>query len=122
MAKVLERFIHYYTSAVSIEDGQFGFQPQVSTDMAIFALKQVFGYYKQGNTAVYAWFLDISRAFDTLNHDQLWKKLRDTSVPSEIVGLLEYWYRNQTNSVRWGSELSDCYQLPCGVRQGGYLS
>lgn len=46
-------------------------------------------------------FFRLSRAFDTLNHNLLWQKLLQTSFPHEVVGLLIYWYRNQTNSVRY---------------------
>ncbi|XP_048485592.1 uncharacterized protein LOC125490440 [Plutella xylostella] len=44
------------------------------------------------------------------------------SVPPSLVGLLRYWYENQTNTVRWGDAHSSEYRLECGVRQGGLTS
>ena len=109
-------------NSLMINDGQFGFRPQLSTDMAIFSLKQVVSYYRDRGTTVYACFLDLTRAFDTLNHKLLLAKMRRTDVHPEIVNLLEFWHRNQTNSVKWGGMYSGEYRLSCGVRQGGLTS
>ncbi|XP_072946650.1 uncharacterized protein, partial [Epargyreus clarus] len=38
------------------------------------------------------------------------------------LSLLQYWYGNQSNVVRWGDAMSDPYKLDCGVRQGGLTS
>lgn len=123
LGKLLERLIYpELTQNVRIDDAQFGFRPGLSTDAAIFSLKHVINYYKSRSTSVYACFLDLSRAFDLVNYDLLWKKLSTSSVPLKVVSLLRYWYDNQTNCVRWGDSLSNEYRLDCGVRQGGLTS
>lgn len=125
-SKIFERLIisHLSESNFPINNAQFGFREGMSTDLAIFSLKNTVYKYLQRNTSVYACFLDLSRAFDSINYKLLWDKLRnpDSKVPSRIVDLLEYWYANQCNQVRWNSALSDTYRLTCGVRQGGLTS
>lgn len=101
---------------------QFGFRAGLSTETAILALKHTVRYYTNRNTPVYAAFLDLSKAFDLVNYNILWAKLRKKGIPDELVNVLEYWYDNQINQVRWSGALSGGYGLECGVRQGGLTS
>ncbi|XP_026325415.1 uncharacterized protein LOC113234330 [Hyposmocoma kahamanoa] len=78
--------------------------------------------YTNRKTPVYACFLDLSKAFDLVNYEILWSKLRDTSVPRECIELFRFWYQNQVNQVRWADAMSEEYRLECGVRQGGLSS
>ncbi|XP_026741872.1 uncharacterized protein LOC113503928 [Trichoplusia ni] len=94
----------------------------LSTESAILTLKQTVHYYTSRQTPVYACYLDLSKAFDLVSYNILWDKLRNTTVSREIVSVLEHWYDNQTNNVRWAGILSDEYRLECGVRQGGLTS
>ncbi|XP_049886868.1 uncharacterized protein LOC126381438 [Pectinophora gossypiella] len=66
--------------------------------------------------------LDLSKAFDRVQYDILWGKLRQAGVPADTINVLRYWYEHQTNQVRWLGQLSDEYRLECGVRQGGLTS
>ncbi|CAH2241228.1 jg3292 [Pararge aegeria aegeria] len=103
-------------------DNQFGFQPGVSTESAVLGLKHAVTYYTKRKTPIYACFLDLSKAFDLVSYDILWRKLEGIKVPLELINIFKYWYGNQVNSVRWAGVLSRPYLLECGVRQGGLTS
>lgn len=123
IAKVLDRLLDKHLDQhLHLHDGQFGFRPGLSTESAILSLKHTVRYYVDRQTPVYACFLDMSKAFDTVCYDVLWKKLRDTSLPRELCSVFEYWYAHQTNVVKWAGTHSDAYGLECGVRQGGVTS
>ena len=62
------------------------------------------------------------KSFDRVNHWTLAKKLLDRNVPSYIVKLLIFWYREQEFVVRWGNALSMTFRCSNGIRQGGQLS
>ena len=94
----------------------------MSTDMCVFALKQVIEYYTSRSSPVYICFLDASKAFDRINHWTLFEKLIKRNVPCHIVRIIVYWYCNQTFSVTWGSLISESFSVTNGVRQGGILS
>lgn len=123
-SKVFETIImkHLNENNIPLNNAQFGFRRGSSTDLAIFALKNTVYEYLNRNTTVYSCFLDLSRAFDTINYNILWEKLRKTEVPPKIVNILEYWYANQVNQVKWNNTLSETYRLTSGVRQGGLTS
>jgi retron-type reverse transcriptase len=123
LAKVLDGVLDTVLDKyIQVHDTQFGFRTGLSTESAILSLKHTVQYYVDRGTPVYACFLDLSRAFDLVSYKVLWRKIRDRGVPSEICDLLQYWYSNQTNYVKWDDCVSDPYRLDCGVRQGGLTS
>lgn len=113
--KHLEKNIH-------LHDAQFGFRSGLSTEAAVLCLKHTVRHYTDRGTPVYACFLDLSRAFDLVSYDLLWKKLYNLSVPGALIELFKYWYGNQTNRIRWAGSMSGPFRLQCGVRQGGLTS
>ncbi len=123
LSKTLEKILltrledYLYTS-----DLQFGFKKGHSTDMAIYALKEIVSYYKEHDSPVFICFLDASKAFDRINHWCLFKKLLDRKVPVYIVRILLVWYRNQLVNIKWNKELSSDFTVTNGVKQGGIIS
>lgn len=108
LAKVLDNLLNsHLCSHAQIHDAQFGFRPRLSTESAILALKHVVSYYTTRQTPVYACFLDLSKAFDLVAYDVLWKKVEEMGVAPEVSNILKFWYASQTNNVRWGSSLSE---------------
>jgi hypothetical protein len=123
VAKVLDCLLNRHLDIyLTLHDNQFGFKPGLSTESAILALKQTVKYYTDRRTAIYACFLDLSKAFDLVNYNILWRKLESLDMPAEISSIFKYWYHNQVNVVRWADTYSQPYGLECGVRQGGLTS
>ena len=71
---------------------QFRFKRGHSTDMCIYVLKEFIKVYKSRNTSVFVTFLDTSKAYDKIDHWQLFNKLLKVHVPVLIISLLVYWY------------------------------
>ena len=104
------------TLYLNTTDNQFGFKKGHSTDHCIFALKHVIQYYKSNNSPVYSCFLDASKEFDRVNHWTLFRKLLNRGVPVVLIRILLYWYRSQTFYIKWGSTISDFFDVSNGVR------
>ena len=101
---------------------QFGFKAKHGTELSIFALKQVIEYYITNSSNVYLCYVDLSKAFDRIEHDILFRKLRERKIPLLIVRLLENWYKSQKFYIQWGSFISAPFNVTNGVRQGGIMS
>lgn len=122
-AKVFDALLNVQLGKhLSLHNNQFGFRPHLSTESAILSLKHVVRYYTDRSTPIYACFLDLSKAFDMVSYEILWRKLESIKLPQELVNIFKYWYGHQINSVRWAGEMSEEYRLECGVRQGGLTS
>ena len=115
---ILNRMYPYLETA----DNQFGFKPQLGTEMAVFTLKEIIHYYRSRESPVYLCFLDARKAFDRVNHWTLFKKLIDRGVPNSVIKMLVFWYRTQEVIVGWGGSVSSSFKTTNGIKQGGLLS
>ena len=71
---------------------------------------------------VYSCFIDIRKAFDSVDHEILMNKLLDCGIPEIYINVIKYWYNNQFVNIRYMSCLSERWKIKNGVRQGGVLS
>ena len=101
---------------------QFGYKKKHGTDTCVFTLKQIIEVYRAKSSPVYVCFLDASKAFDRINHWNLFTKLIKRNIHYKIINLLVYWYGQQICCVKWGAFVSKTFQVTSGVRQGGILS
>ena len=94
----------------------------MSTSLCTGFVKCVITQYLSNESPVYGCFLELSKAFNLVDHNLLFRRLLDRSLPLPIVHLLMAWYREQNMRVRWNQTLSDSFSVTNGVRQGGVLS
>ena len=66
-------------------------------------MKEYIELYRKRSTTVFVTFLDASKAFDRLDHWQLFEKLINRKVSLFIVRLLVVWYSLQRMHIRWGT-------------------
>ena len=70
---------------------------------------------------IYFCFIDYAKAFDCVDHNKLWKILKEMGVPEHLTCLLRNLYAGQEATVRTVHE-TDWFQIGKGVRQGYILS
>ena len=71
---------------------------------------------------IYFCFIDYAKAFDCVDHNKLWKILKDMGIPDHLTCLLRNLYLGQKATVRTGCGTMDWFQIGKGVRQGCILS
>ena len=71
---------------------------------------------------IYLFFVDYAKAFDCVDHNNLWKILKEMGIPDHLTCLLRNLYADQEVTVRTGHETTDWSQIGKGVRQGCILS
>ena len=70
----------------------------------------------------YFCFIDYAKAFDYVDHNELWKILKEMGIPDHLTCLLRNLYAGQEATVRTGQGRTDWFQIGKGVRQGCILS
>ena len=71
---------------------------------------------------IYFCFIDYAKAFDCVDHNKLWKILKDIEIPEHLTCLLRNLYADQEATVTTGHGTMDWFQIGKGVCQGCILS
>ena len=71
---------------------------------------------------IYFCFIDYATAFDCVDHNKLWKILKEMNAPDHLTCLLRNLYAGQEATVRTGHGITDWFQRGTGVFQGCILS
>ena len=71
---------------------------------------------------IYFCFIDYAKAFECVDHNQLWKILKEMGIPDHQICLLRNLYTGQEATVRTGHGTTDWFQIGKGVGQGCILS
>ena len=60
---------------------------------------------------IYFCFIDYAKAFDCVDHNQLWKILKEVGIPDHLTCLLRNLYAGQETTVRTGHGTTDWFQV-----------
>ena len=71
---------------------------------------------------IYFCFIDYAKAFDCVDHNKLWKILKEMGIPDHLTCLLRNLYAGQEATVRIEDGTTDWFQIGRGVCQGCILS
>ena len=77
---------------------------------------------REGIGFSYFCFIDYSKAFDCVDHNKLWKILKEMELPDHLTCLLRNLHPGQEATVRTGHGTADWFQIRKGVHQGCILS
>ena len=71
---------------------------------------------------IYFCLIDYAKAFDCVDHNKLWKILKEMGIPDHLTCLLRNLYAGQEATVRTGHGTADRFQIGKGVCQGCIFS
>ena len=71
---------------------------------------------------IYFYFIDYTKAFDCVDHNELWKILQEMRIPDHLTGLMKNLYAGQEATVRTGHGVMDWFKIRKGVCQGCIVS
>ena len=84
-------------------------------------MRSVINHYVSNGSTVNLCALDVSKAFDKMNHHGLFIKLMNRLVPLTLLSVLEDWFSHCYTYVKWLGSVSFSFTLSSGIRQGGVL-
>ena len=93
-------------------------EPEIKLSTSSGSWKKARGFQKN----IYFCFLDYAKVFDCVDHNKLWKILKEMGIPDHLTCLLRNLYASQEATVRTGHGTTDWFQIGKGVRQGCILS
>jgi hypothetical protein len=105
-----------------ISECQSGYKRGVGCEDSIFMLLSTIQLNMSKKRNVFALFVDLSNAFDSVCHDLLWNKLSTFGLSSKFISIIKQLYRKARAKVRTPLGESDYFDIGRGVLQGESLS
>ena len=125
VSKVYERILEKRLKRIldsQLEEAQSGFRKGRSTHDHIFTLKQLIEKRQRQNRDLYLGFIDIQKAFDSVQRKRVWQSLQQRGVPPKLRRNIQSIYDVTRNYVRKDNAQSEEFLTKDGLRQGGVLS
>ena len=101
-----------------LPDVQAGFRKGRGTRDQIANIRWIIEKAREFQKNIHFCFIDYAKAFDSVDHNKLWKILKDMGIPDHLTCLLRNLYAGQEAAVRTGHGKADCFQIGKGVCQG----
>ena len=105
-----------------LPDVQAGFRKGRGTRYQIVNTRWIMEKAREFQKNTYFCFIDYIKAFNCMDHNKLWKILKEMGISGHLICLLRNLYAGQEATVRTGHGTTDCFQIAKGVRQGCILS
>ena len=121
MLKILQARLQQYMNH-ELPDIQASFRKGRGTRDQIANIHWIMEKAREFQKITYFCFLDYAKVFDCVDHNKLWKILREMGVPDHLTCLLRNLYAGQEATVRTGRGTTDWFQIGKGVHQGCILS
>ncbi|MCP4437680.1 MAG: reverse transcriptase family protein, partial [Aureispira sp.] len=126
IAKCIEYFVNeqltnYFENNNLLTKHQYGFRKNNSTTYLMFDLFDNIYDSKSSSKVPAILFLDIKKAFDTVDHEILIEKLKFYGVDGTVILWFKNYLENRYQCTRLGSKVSNYLVIKCGVPQGSSL-
>ena len=126
LSKVLERIVynrlfHFITKNKILDKSQYGFQKDLSTELAILELQDRINTSLNQNECCVGIFMDLSKAFDTLDHGILLHKLSHYGIRGIALNWFQNYLSDRNQFVCVNGTNSEQLPIKCGVPQGSIL-
>ena len=106
MLKILQARLQQYVNR-ELPDVQAGFRKGRGTRYQIANIRWIMEKARESQKNIYFCFIDYAKAFDYVDHSQLWKILKEVGIPDHLTCLLRNQYSGQEAIVRTGHGTTD---------------
>ena len=122
LAKImLTRLLEHVVDLV-LPESQCGFRRGHSTIDMIFVARQLQEKCREQHQDLYLAFVDLTKAFDTVNRDRLWNILRKFCCPPTFIAILQQFHTGMCAQVVMAGSQSSSFPVEVGVKQGSALA
>ena len=121
MLKVVQGRLQQYVNH-ELPDVKAGFRKGRGTRDQMANIHGIIEKSRELHKNIYLCFINFVKVFDCVDHNRLWKILKEMGIPDNLTCLLRSLYASQEATVRTGLGTTDWFQIGKGVRQGCILS
>ena len=121
MLKILQSRLQQYMD-LELPDVQVVFRKVRGTRYQIANICWIIEKARVFQRNIYFCFINYAKSFDCVDHNKLWKILKEMGIPEHLTCLLRDLYAGQQVTVRTGHGTTDWFQIGKGVSQGCILS
>ena len=121
MLKILQARLQQYLNR-ELPYVQAGFRNGRGTRDQIANIRWIIEEAREFQKNIYFCFINCARAFDCVDHNKLWKNLKEMGIPDHLTCLLRNLYAGQEATVRTGHGTMDWFKFEKGEHQGCILS
>ena len=121
MLKILQARLQQCMNC-EIPDVQAGFRKGRGTRDRIVNIWWIMEKAREFQKTIYFYLVDYAKAFDCVDHNQLWKILKEMGIPDHLTCLLRNLYAGQDATIRTEHGTTDCFQIGKGLHQVCLLS
>ena len=121
MLKILQARRQQYVNR-ELPDVQAGFRRDRGTRDQIANIRWIIEKAREFQKDIYFCFIDYAKAFDCVDHNKLWRIVKEMLIPDHLTCLLRNLYAGQEATVRTEHGTTDWFQIGKGVCQGCILS
>ena len=121
MCKILQAKLQQYTNS-ELPDVQAGFRRGRGTRDQIANIHWLIKKPKEFQKNISFCLIDYAKAFDCVDHNKLWKILKEMGIPHHLTCLLRNLYAGQEATVRTGHGTTDSFLIGKGVWQGLFIT
>ena len=118
---VFNRLTNYLTKNDILYEQQYGFRENYSTELALVDLTDKIAQAIDNKKVTVGVFIDLSKAFDTLNHEILIGKLQHYGIRGLALNWFKSYLKNREQFVIFNDVKSDVRLITTGVPQGSIL-
>ena len=120
-AKILERRCRAIVET-KLSESQCGFRPGRSTTDQLFTLESIVSKRLAHNQATYMCFVDLEKAYDRVPRNRLFGVLQAYGIDDKLLRAIASLYADCKCCVRINGQLSELFDVNCGLKQGCVLS
>ena len=117
MLKILQARLQQYANC-ELPDVQAGYRKGKRTRDQIANIHWIIEKAREFQKNMYFCFIDYAKAFDSVDHNKLWKILKKMGIPDPLTCLSRNLYAGQEEAVRTGHGTTDWFQIGKEVHQG----
>ena len=114
MLKILQARLQQYVNH-ELPNVQAGFRKGRGTRDQIANIRWIIKKAREFQKSIYFYFIDYAKAFDCVDHNKLWKILKEMEIPDHLTCLLRNLYADQEATVRTGHGTTDWFQFGKGL-------